>query len=261
MAEETYGYTKEDLIGRSFTALGPVEDVLKGLTNFGNHDWPRACVVGSKVKHYQKNKKLYTQNPPSRKGIKVYNEHLTTHNKIEYRSWNPYRSKLAAALLKGLTPTLTPKTHLLYLGAATGTTISHLSDILTNGTIYAVENSPLAVNELLKLTANRPNIIPILQDAFHPERYTTLVPPVDYIYQDISQRHQADIFTTNITRYLKKQGEAIIMVKARSIDVALKPQQAYTLVTTHLKQQGLTIKNIYDLSPYEKDHAAITISP
>jgi PAS domain S-box-containing protein len=59
MAEETYGYAKEDLIGRPFVDLGPVEDVLEGLANFDNYDWPKACVIGSKVQHYQKNKKPF----------------------------------------------------------------------------------------------------------------------------------------------------------------------------------------------------------
>jgi PAS domain S-box-containing protein len=62
MAEETYGYSKEDLVGRPFNDLGPVEDVFEGLSNFNNHDWPKACVIGSKVQHYQKNRKpLYVR--------------------------------------------------------------------------------------------------------------------------------------------------------------------------------------------------------
>ena len=209
---------------------------------------------------YKKNDKLYTENPDACKGTQVYNEHLITEDGKEYRSWNPFRSKLAAALLKGLTITLKPTFHILYLGAATGTTVSHLSDILKNGTIYAVENSPTAVHDLLTVCEKRPNIIPILADANHPERYSTLVPSVDIVYQDISQRNQADIFTRNITSYLKKQGTGILMVKARSIDVALKPKQAYELVSTHLQQQKLHITKTLELAPYEKDHAAILIT-
>ena len=209
---------------------------------------------------FKKNDKLFTQNPEDCKGIKVYNEQLITEDNIEYRSWNPFRSKLAAALLKGIKIDIAADAQILYLGAATGTTVSHLSDIITNGTIYAVETSPVAVINLLKVSEKRLNIIPILSDANHPERYQSIVPPVDLIYQDISQRNQADIFTRNITTYLKPKGIGLIMVKARSIDVALKPKQAYELVCTHLQQQKLKIKKTFELAPFEKDHAAIFIT-
>ena len=209
---------------------------------------------------YKKNDKLFTKNPDPCKGTRVYNEQLITEDNIEYRSWNPFRSKLAAALLKGLSIDIATDAQILYLGAATGTTVSHLSDIITNGAIYAVETSPVAAINLLKVSEKRLNIIPILSDANHPERYNSTVPSVDLIYQDISQRNQADIFTRNITAYLKPKGIGLIMVKARSIDVALKPKQAYELVCTYLQQQKLKIKKTFELTPFEKDHAAILIT-
>jgi fibrillarin-like pre-rRNA processing protein len=210
---------------------------------------------------YKKNDKLFTQNPEVCKGIKVYNEQLVTEDNKEYRSWNPFRSKLAAALLKGLSIDIAPDAQVLYLGAATGTTVSHLSDIITQGSIYAVETSPVAAINLLKVSEQRSNIIPILSDANHPERYQSIVPSVDLVYQDISQRNQADIFTRNMRAYLKSKGSGLIMVKARSIDVALKPKQAYELVCSHLEKQKFNIKKTIELSPFEKDHAAILITP
>jgi fibrillarin-like pre-rRNA processing protein len=209
---------------------------------------------------YKRNDKLFTQNPEACKGIKVYNEQLITEEDREYRSWNPFRSKLAAALLKGLSLDIPAASQILYLGAATGTTVSHLSDIVTNGMVYAVETSPVATIKLLKVCEKRPNIIPILADANHPERYRNLVPAVDLVYQDISQRNQADIFYRNITAYLKPKGIGLIMVKARSIDVALKPKQAYDLVGSYLQQQKLKIKKTIELAPFEKDHAALTVT-
>jgi fibrillarin-like pre-rRNA processing protein len=209
---------------------------------------------------YKKNDRLFTVNPEGCRGIKVYNEQLFTEDDKEYRSWNPYRSKLAAALLKGLIFTIAPDASILYLGAATGTTVSHLSDIITRGTIYAVESSPVAIINLLKVSEKRQNIIPILSDANHPERYQHMVPAVDLIYQDISQRNQADIFTRNIQAYLKPNGTGLIMVKARSIDVALKPKQAYELVCSALQKQKFRIKKTVELAPFEKDHAAIILN-
>jgi fibrillarin-like pre-rRNA processing protein len=209
---------------------------------------------------YKKNDRLFTVNPENCRGIKVYNEQLFTEDDKEYRSWNPFRSKLAAALLKGITLDLSPTTSILYLGAATGTTVSHLSDIVTKSTIYAVESSPIAIISLLKVAEKRQNIIPILSDANHPERYQHLVPAVDLVYQDISQRNQADIFTRNIRAYLKPNGTGLIMVKARSIDVALKPKQAYELVCNALQKEKFRLKKTVDLTPFEKDHAAIIMN-
>jgi fibrillarin-like pre-rRNA processing protein len=194
------------------------------------------------------------------KGEKVYNEKLVKFKGKEYRSWNPYRSKLAAAILNGFNFMIKPDIKILYLGAATGTTVSHISDIVNEGLIYAVESSPVAVKSLIDLSEKRKNIIPILDDAFHPERYSYIASNVDLIYQDISQRNQADIFISNVERFLKKKETGILMVKARSIDVSLKPQKAYDLVCSELKNNKLKITDIIDLSPYEKDHAAIIIS-
>lgn len=209
---------------------------------------------------FRKNDKIYTENPASCRGIQVYNERLIHHKDKEFRSWNPYRSKLAAAILKELTFEIKQDSNVLYLGAATGTTVSHISDIVKNGTVYAVESSPFAANELIQLSQRRQNIIPILEDANHPNRYSFFVPSVDIVYQDISQRNQAEIFLENIKKYLKKDGIAIIMVKARSIDVSLKPTKAYELVANKLKEQKLKIVDTIDLAPYEKDHAAIIVS-
>jgi fibrillarin-like pre-rRNA processing protein len=209
---------------------------------------------------FKEKNKIFTENLDSCKGIKVYNENLMNYKKREFRSWNPYRSKLAAAILKGLKLDIKHDDHLLYLGAATGTTVSHISDIIKNGIVYAVESSPVAVHDLLKVCEKRQNIITILEDANHPDRYSYLVSPVDFIYQDISQRNQAEIFIVNVTRYLKKKGNGIIMVKARSIDVSLQPKQAYKLVCSQLEEYGVKVIKTIDLTPYKKDHAAIAIS-
>jgi len=209
---------------------------------------------------YQQNDKIFTENLESCKGIKVYNEQLVSYKNKEFRSWNPYRSKLAAAILKGITIKIEKDVNVLYLGAATGTTVSHVSDIVKNGIVYAVENSPIAVTNLINVSQKRKNIIPILGDANHSDRYSAIVSSVDFIYQDISQRNQPEIFIENTERYLKKDGNGMIMVKARSIDVSLKPKQAYEIVCSKLKEHGLEIIKTIDLAPYEKDHAAIYIS-
>lgn len=210
---------------------------------------------------YQKDRKLFTINPLNCKNIKIYGENLQTYKGIQYRSWNPYRSKLAAVLTKkDISLPFQSTTKILYLGAATGTTVSHLSDICTDGFIFAVESSPVAAKNLLNLVKLRKNIIPIIEDANHPDRYIHILSLVDFIYQDISQRNQAEIFAKNLRLYLKENGEGIIIVKARSIDVALKPSEVFSIVEKQLKDEGIMIKYMIELSPFEKDHAALFIS-
>lgn len=208
---------------------------------------------------FKQSDKLFTENPNSCKGLQVYNEKLIKYEDKELRSWNPYRSKLAAAILNGFKFEIKTNSKVLYLGAATGTTVSHISDIVKEGLIYAVENSPIAVKLLLKLSEKRKNVIPIFADANHPDRYSLIVSTVDLVYQDISQRNQAEIFIENINSFLKKDGLGIIMVKARSIDVSLKPEKVYDTVSSKLMEYGLKIINKIDLKPYEKDHAAIVV--
>ncbi len=216
-------------------------------------------MIATKMQGIHKDRnRIYTENLC--KGKKVYNEKLVKAKGKEFRSWVPYRSKLAAAILNGLDFSVKSDSKILYLGAATGTTVSHISDIVKDGIIYSVENSAIAIKGLIQLSEKRNNIIPILEDANHPDRYGSIVSNVDLIYQDISQRNQADIFVNNANRYLRNGGMGILMIKARSIDVSLKPKEAYKLVTDNLKKNGFNITNMVDLSPYEKDHAAIIIS-
>jgi len=209
---------------------------------------------------YTNKNKLFTENPESCKDLKIYNEKFVNYKGKQLRSWNPYRSKLAAAILKGFRIKIESNQNFLYLGAAMGTTVSHISDIVKDGFVFSVESSPVAVKKLIKTCEKRKNIIPILGDANHPDRYSSIVSIVDFIYQDISQRNQADIFIKNISRYLMKKGEGILMVKARSIDVSLKPKDAYNLVCSELKSNGLKIIDMIDLRPYVKDHAMIVVT-
>jgi fibrillarin-like pre-rRNA processing protein len=99
-----------------------------------------------------------------------------------------------------------------------------------------------------------------MSDANNPESYNATVPIVDFIYQDISQRNQDEIFINNIKKYLKTKGQGIIMIKARSIDVSLKPKIVYDRIIAKLKSNKFKIIDIIDLSHYEKDHASIVIS-
>ncbi|KAF5731155.1 hypothetical protein HS088_TW19G00760 [Tripterygium wilfordii] len=123
------------------------------------------------------------------KRISVQNEDGT---KIEYRVWNPFRSKLAAAVLGGVDNIwIKPGAKVLYLGAASGTTVSHVSDIVgPDGVVYAVEFSHRSGRDLVNMAKKRTNVIPIIEDARHPAKYRMLVGMVDVIFSDVAQPDQ-----------------------------------------------------------------------
>lgn len=185
--------------------------------------------------------------------VPVYGERILEG----YRIWDPFRSKLAALLLKGRVtrPLLARDAKVLYLGAATGTTVSHVSDIVRDGLVYAVEFSPRSMRDLIRLCERRKNIVPILADAARPEEYAFLVESVDLVYQDVAQRSQANIASRNCARYLKSGGGLILMLKTRSVDVTASPQAVLQAEKENL--QGLDILSALDLLPFHQDHFAL----
>jgi PAS domain S-box-containing protein len=59
VAEETYGYSKDELTGMLFSALGPVDDIYKSMSDFEKDEWRAACIVSSRVQHYRKDRKPF----------------------------------------------------------------------------------------------------------------------------------------------------------------------------------------------------------
>merc|ERR1719454_883547 len=152
-------------------------------------------------------------------GHSVYNEKRLTveegEKKIEYRVWNPFRSKLAAAIVGGVENIhVKPGAKLLYLGAASGTTVSHCSDLVgPTGCVYAVEFSARSGRDLVNCAKRRTNIIPIVEDARKPQKYRMLVGMVDVIFADVAQPDQARIVTHNASFFLKNGGWVVISIK------------------------------------------------
>jgi len=203
-------------------------------------------------------RKLATKNLAP--GRTVYGERLIHFKGVEYRLWDPYRSKLAAAILKNLkTVPIKPGHKVLYLGAASGTTASHVSDIVgEDGHVYCVEFAARAIRELVNnVCAFRPNMSPILEDARMPEKYAMLVEKVDDIYCDIAQPEQAKILADNAQLYLKSGGWIMLAIKAQSIDVTKEPSEIYKREIKTLEKRGFEIKEIVHLEPYDKAHAMI----
>lgn len=191
-------------------------------------------------------------------GRQVYGEPLYQHEGSEYRSWNPTRSKIAAALQKGLkTFPVRPSSRVLYLGAASGTTVSHVSDIIgSEGHVWAVEFSARPMRDLIeKVSRYRGNISPILADARDPWKYSSMVGGVDVVFADIAQPEQADIFVKNSEMFLVEGGWGMLSIKSRSIDVSLSPEEAYESQIKVLRKSGFEVDQLVKLDPFEKDHA------
>jgi fibrillarin-like pre-rRNA processing protein len=191
----------------------------------------------------------------------VYNEDLVMRNGVEYRSWDPFRSKLAAALLKGMPEGVIKEgDRVLYLGASTGTTASHVSDIVGDqGLVIGVEFAPRVAREFVEHVAReRKNVIPFVVDARDPSKYA--LAQVDVVYCDIAQPDQTEIAMANCDRLLRKGGRLLLAVKARSIDVLKEPERVYEEERAKLEKAGFRVEQVVDLRPFEKDHALISAS-
>lgn len=194
-------------------------------------------------------------------GLNVYGERLIKFRGAEYRVWDAFRSKLAGAIIKGLQNVpIEPGYKVLYLGAASGTTPSHVSDIVGDyGYVYCVEFAQRSLRDLVNnVAAYRPNISPMLEDARMPERYAIFISgKVDTIYCDVAQPEQAKLLADNADLFLKDNGWVMLACKSQSIDVTMAPELVYRQEARVLKNRGYDIKEIVELDPYDKLHAMI----
>jgi fibrillarin-like pre-rRNA processing protein len=191
-------------------------------------------------------------------GFRVGDEDLLRVGSEEFRSWDPRRSKLAAMVLKGArTMPIAPGARVLYLGAANGATPSHVADIVgESGRVYGIEMSVRSFRDLVQVAERWPNLLPILGDAAQPQRYARLVGPIDVLYQDVAQRAQGTMFAKNAAHYKPRYG--ILVVKARSVDVATDPRVVYENIIREVTGQGHKLLERVELGPFERDHAALT---
>ncbi len=204
------------------------------------------------------NRKLFTKNLVP--GKRVYGEQLVKLGKTEYREWIPRRSKLAAAIMNGLKKLpLNGGSRVLYLGASEGTTASHVSDIVgEQGAVFGVEIAETPMRKFLEICGDRKNIVPVLADAEKPMAYRQYIEgiEIDLLYQDISQRNQAEIFNRNAEMFLRKGKLGLLAIKAKSISQEKKAKDVFDEETGKLKQEFEVIQAV-NLSPFEKDHLMV----
>lgn len=205
---------------------------------------------------YKRKQILLTKNLTPKKT--VYGEDLIKKDGVEYRSWDHTRSKLAAGIMKGLSQIAIRKgSKVLYLGAASGTTLSHVSDIIEDGFAIGLDFAPRVMRDFYFLCKERKNLIPLLADANNIQSYAALVPQVDVVFQDIAQRNQLEIFLKNLA-FLKKGGFGLLVIKARSVDTTKHPKDIFKDVKKDLEKK-VTIVDYKELDPFEKDHAIFVI--
>lgn len=181
-------------------------------------------------------------------------------NKFEYRVWNAFRSKLAACVVNGVQNIyIKPGAKVLYLGGASGTTVSHVSDIVgEKGVVYAVEYSERSGRDLVNMAKKRPNVIPIIEDARKPYNYRMICSMVDVIFSDVAQPDQARIIVLNAEAYLKNGGGFVFSIKANCIDSTAEPEAVFASQIQELRKNGFKVKEQVTLEPFERDHAVVT---
>jgi len=207
---------------------------------------------------------IWTLNATPRKN--VYGETLLRTDEGEWRRWDPSRSKLGAALVltanhvSDLLPL--PGTQVLYLGAGHGTTISHLHDILCGednnrrGRIVAVDLAPRCLRDLNHLAHSRPGLVPLLADARRHAIVGAIQPQrVDWLFQDVAQASQVDIFISACKRFLNKGGSGLFSLKAASERWDEDGERAmFEKVADVLLNSGMEIVEQIDLAGYEDNH-------
>ena len=175
-----------------------------------------------------------------------------------WRRWNPHRSKLGATFEKNVDTGLSGGDAVLYLGAANGTTVSHVADFA--GPTYAVEFAPRPTRDLLAVAEDRPNLFPLLKDARKPETYAHVVESgLDAIVQDVATRGQAEVALSN-RQFLRDDGRFVGAVKARSEDVTREPEAVFEDVLDRLRD-GYEVLATERLEPYHDDHLAVVARP
>jgi fibrillarin-like pre-rRNA processing protein len=195
-------------------------------------------------------------------GRTYYGEQVIKTREGEFRAWDPFRSKLSAAILNGIKfLPFRAGVVCLYLGASTGTTVSHISDIVgETGKIFAVEMASRVAREFVEKVAKyRKNVTSIIADARQPERYQSIYGTVSIVYCDIAQPDQTEIAIANCKRFFAGGSESILflVVKASSIDALKNKRLVFEEQIRILKVGGFATLEKIDLEPYDRNHAMI----
>lgn len=186
-----------------------------------------------------------------------YGERLLSFNNDQYREWMHSKSKLASGFKRGIRiPELKEGASVLYLGASSGTTVSHVSDIVgKSGTVFAVEFAPRMARDLMRLVSLRDNVLPIVADARYPSEYAHIVDGVDVLYCDVAQPNQSELFVDNAKAFLKSDGVGYIAVKLRSISQKQRSDLIFKEQVSILEKGGFNTLRTADISRIHREHS------
>ncbi|HZY92686.1 MAG TPA: fibrillarin-like rRNA/tRNA 2'-O-methyltransferase [Thermoplasmata archaeon] len=192
----------------------------------------------------------------------VYGERVTFREDQAFRRWDPMRSKLGAALAKGYAgPLPASGEYWLYLGAASGTTASHVADLVgRSGAVFALEKSLRPFARLLRLADRYPNLLPVLGDARAPQTYLALVPPVDGLYVDVAQPDQLPIALENARWFLRRNGVVLLALKTASMGRELSGRAHLERTLETLADVG-EVEESLSLEPLHRRHFFVEVRP
>lgn len=207
---------------------------------------------------------LWTKN--ANPGKVVHKERTKRVSGVEWRHWDPRRSKLASGILRtksdpsSLLPI--PGSTILYLGAGHGSTISFLHDHLCGannelgGRIIGVDIAPRCLRDLNRLAEARVGIVPVLGDARGGEDWGMFLPEgADWLFQDVAQPGQTEIVISAAKQFLKPKSFLLLSLKMASERWdETRSSNGLEKVVENLTAAGLSVEERIDLKGWEDEH-------
>lgn len=190
-----------------------------------------------------------------------FDEKLVLSDGSLYREVDPSRSKLFAAVAKGISQIgFKEDSSVLYLGASHGYTVSFLSGMVSKGCVFALDFAQRVVRDLIFVSEKLSNVAPLMRDAKQIDTFSSWLPDggVDVVFMDIAQKDQVGIFLKNCDAFLKYGGFGLLALKARSEDVSRKPKDVFREVRMRLDAE-MTVVDYRELAPFEDDHALFVV--
>ena len=207
-------------------------------------------------------------------GTKTHKEKIVIVNDEEFLEWNPYKSKLAAAIRNGLQILpIIKNSKVVCINLLEESTMLHISNIVgSGGSVFVIDVNKNKKSFLNKLVDTHKNIIPIYDAADELSFSSSITGKVDALYVDLPESEQIEQIVEKYGSLLKNEGFLMLVTKKDDAilenDIAgwMAEQRAgfdkIREITTKLKSQFEIIQEInlgvnYVMEPYHRLHAFI----